>query len=385
MDAASARAATAGMRIEVFDSFAAAEGAWRAAERATRHYAFQCFDWLAAWHRTLGPGVRPVLVSVTDGGGRPLAFLPLGIERRLGLADVLVFLGGVVTDYHAPLVADALDEDAWRALWPRILAAIPRVDAIILEKLPGHVEGTRNPLLALGVGAHRESAHAATLGGDAEAFLAARLSPKARKSDRRNRRRLEADGPLRIEVASAPDRRAALLADMIAFKTARYVETNARNLFAAPGARAFYEALTTGPTEGFSVEIAALIAGGRTLAVHWGIRAGDRFYYLMPAVAPVEARRYSPGTILLVALIERAIAGGCRLFDFTIGDDPYKQRWCDLALPLYDHQDARTAAGRAYLLALRAAAGLRGAVARSESLRRAARRLRAGFGRLPEN
>jgi len=107
---ASAETADAGMRIEVFTSFAAAEAAWRAAESATSRYAFQCFDWLAAWHRTLGSGVRPVLVSVTDGDRRPLVFLPLGIERRLGAIDVLVLLGGVVTDYHAPLVADGLGE-----------------------------------------------------------------------------------------------------------------------------------------------------------------------------------------------------------------------------------------------------------------------------------
>jgi hypothetical protein len=32
-----------------------------------------------------------------------------------------------------------------------------------------------------------------------------------------------------------------------------------------------------------------------------------------------------------------AIERGCRVFDFTIGDEQYKRDWCDSKIELYDH------------------------------------------------
>ena len=38
-------------------------------------------------------------------------------------------------------------------------------------------------------------------------------------------------------------------------------------------------------------------------------------------------------------------SSGCREFDFTIGDEPYKRDWCDAELKLYDHRSAVTLRG----------------------------------------
>ena len=40
-----------------------------------------------------------------------------------------------------------------------------------------------------------------------------------------------------------------------------------------------------------------------------------------------------------------AIEHGCREFDFTIGDEPYKRDWCDIEIKLYDHRSAATVRG----------------------------------------
>ena len=32
-----------------------------------------------------------------------------------------------------------------------------------------------------------------------------------------------------------------------------------------------------------------------------------------------------------------AIEHGCKLFDFTIGDEPYKREWCDIEIELCDY------------------------------------------------
>jgi CelD/BcsL family acetyltransferase involved in cellulose biosynthesis len=38
------------------------------------------------------------------------------------------------------------------------------------------------------------------------------------------------------------------------------------------------------------------------------------------------------------------------VFDFTIGDEPYKRDWCDERQTLYDHLSARTLKGAAAVL-----------------------------------
>ena len=40
-----------------------------------------------------------------------------------------------------------------------------------------------------------------------------------------------------------------------------------------------------------------------------------------------------------------AIARGCRVFDFTIGDERYKSEWSDQTLLLFDHRSAATVVG----------------------------------------
>ena len=36
-------------------------------------------------------------------------------------------------------------------------------------------------------------------------------------------------------------------------------------------------------------------------------------------------------------LLRTAIERGCATFDFTIGDERYKQEWCDTKIVLFDH------------------------------------------------
>ena len=36
-------------------------------------------------------------------------------------------------------------------------------------------------------------------------------------------------------------------------------------------------------------------------------------------------------------MMRYAIEHGCKVFDFTIGDEPYKREWCDTEIRLYDY------------------------------------------------
>ena len=131
----------AGATLSIHRDLAACEPWWRAAEISCACYAFQCFDWQAAWMATIGAAgkVSPHVVRIADAQNRTLLILPLGIGHEKGLR-VLRLLGHLVSDYNAPLIDEALARalavaDVER-LWAGILAQLPPVDLVWLWRMP---------------------------------------------------------------------------------------------------------------------------------------------------------------------------------------------------------------------------------------------------------
>jgi CelD/BcsL family acetyltransferase involved in cellulose biosynthesis len=54
-------------------------------------------------------------------------------------------------------------------------------------------------------------------------------------------------------------------------------------------------------------------------------------------------------------LIKQAIEQGVTVFDFTIGDEPYKLEWCNVSIKLYDHLASALPIGWPAAVALRGA------------------------------
>ena len=53
--------------------------------------------------------------------------------------------------------------------------------------------------------------------------------------------------------------------------------------------------------------------------------------------------------IMLRHIFEWGIEQGIEVCDFTVGDESYKDHWCDQELSLYDHLSAKTALGLLYV------------------------------------
>ncbi|MEJ2721498.1 MAG: GNAT family N-acetyltransferase, partial [bacterium] len=114
------------------------------------------------------------------------------------------------------------------------------------------------------------------------------------------------------------------------------------------------------------------------VTTHWGMIHQKRFYYYMPSLASARWRRYSPGRLLLCHLFEWCFDNGIEVFDFTIGDEPYKQDWCDEETLLYEYFEARTPVGKLYGVYYRL---MKAALDNTVTLN-LARRIRALFYRL---
>jgi CelD/BcsL family acetyltransferase involved in cellulose biosynthesis len=79
--------------------------------------------------------------------------------------------------------------------------------------------------------------------------------------------------------------------------------------------------------------LSALYFGEQLGALHLGLRSQGVLHYWLPAYDPLLAR-YSPGTILLLALARNAPALGLHTIDLGKGDEPYKARLMSGSTPL---------------------------------------------------
>ena len=141
---------------------------------------------------------------------------------------------------------------------------------------------------------------------------------------------------------------AVTLDTLMAQKAKSMVAMGVANIFARPGHAAFYHALAA---KRDIVHVSRLDVGSETAAANLGLVFRDRYYHVLASYTDGDLSRFGPGAAHMRELLRYAIGRGCRVFDFTIGDERYKQEWCDTKITLFDHVSATTLRG--CLLALR--------------------------------
>jgi CelD/BcsL family acetyltransferase involved in cellulose biosynthesis len=349
------------IRVEVFDSFEAAGETWEEFQRGASAYVFQTREWLESWFERVGRRrpIRPCFVSVFDGEEVPVVFFPFQISTGKSVRE-LNWLGDELIDYGAPVVAAGGSQVDFSAVWSAVRPCLPPVDLVRLSRIPEKIGGVGNPMLDLDCRRYHSSAHFVDLEGDWEAFYGRHASPKTRSTDRRKHRRLSDMGELRVHATDGSDEGllSAITARMIEQKVDRYRELRAPNIMDKEGIKDFFARPTEGLRSSGTLHVSALELDGKAIATHWGMKYDDRFYYFMPSYADGPWMRFSPGRLLLFELFKWCIEKGVTVFDFTIGDEPYKKDWCDREMHLYHYFEARTGKGRAAATLLRARAAL---------------------------
>lgn len=342
------------LTIRTHTNLADVEDVWRAAERRLACYAFQSFEWMRSWQDTCGVAERmtPAITVISESSGCVVMLLPLGISRTRRMRE-LSFLGGNVTDYNAPLIdpafAGRLDSAAVASLWRRITTALPRHDVVRLLRMPATIDGpdgaaVPNPFAVLPSAAPAGAARSVRLPSSHEQFRKS-LKPRFVAANKNRLRRLAEIAPVSLQVAQDAAGMQDVLAALIRQKSRRWHETAAKDWFAVAHFHDFYTAMSARRPADGQLHASMLRVGDTVVAVHWGLVWRRRFYYLMIGWEAGDWRRFSPGRLLTDRLIEVAIADGLATFDFTIGDEPYKQDWTDTILPLFACVRAATLPG----------------------------------------
>lgn len=268
---------------------------------------FQSPRWLLPWWRQFGTGMPRVAIDRRDGqltGVLPLYVLP---SERKALP-----IGAGTTDY-----LDALGDPA--ALLPAALARIA-ADAVehcdLIEVPPGSaLRGQAAP------GWHAEW----TLGSPCPVLTLPAIPSGISRKLRMSRHRAERAGGWTTETAG-PETVQSSLAELVRLHQARWTAQGQQGVLADAGVLAFWREAAPMLLGGGLLRLATLRVGGELVAGTIALLAPGRIFFYLSGFDQAHAF-VSPGTLLLGAMLEQAIAERRTEAHFLRGRERYKYAW----------------------------------------------------------
>jgi CelD/BcsL family acetyltransferase involved in cellulose biosynthesis len=325
--------------LRVINDLQPLQSVWEDLQARSPCTAAQTYDWAKAWalHVLVPAGARPVIAVGYGSDGKPLFLWPFETGKVAGLS-VLKWLGQDHANYCMGLFQPGIAQRITASDLSCLLRAVGReagVAAAALKKQPFAWDGVPNPFAQLPYQPAPDNAFAVKL-GDFQTLYTSRFSGHSRRRLGRMERRLEEFAPLSYGWAEAPEERLAILETLFAQKTQRFAALGIADMFDAP-IRAFYKEVALLDDDNPSrLRLGYIKIGDQVLAVHSGTIGHNRLLITLSSRIDGELSAYSPGVLLLRHQIEEAAGKGLAFYDLGVGALSYKEKWCDVVVPLFD-------------------------------------------------
>lgn len=315
-------------RLEIYAE-AAADGLYSPAQSPL---------WIGSW---LAEKRADIVVAAIRREGHSIFSVALEVASR-GPVRTASFMGGRHANGNFVPVsrADArsISIDDLGLLIGAIRKTRPDIDLIAFERLATDIAGIPNPLLLLPSQQSPNLSLAVDLAGGFDALLARAGGKRKRKKHRSQTRKFEAAGGFRRLEARTPAEVDELLGAFFAMKAVRFGKMGIADVFADPEVQSFFRAIFSKSLASASPPFVlhALEVAGRIRAVTGSSRCHDRLICEFGAIAEDDLAFASPGEFLFFDNIEEACKEGLAVYDFSVGDEPYKRLWCDLEIRQFD-------------------------------------------------
>jgi CelD/BcsL family acetyltransferase involved in cellulose biosynthesis len=299
--------------------------AWNAlADLCSDASVFQRWEWVHPWWTALGEAHSRLRLFAAFDGDTLVGIAPLHQSRK---SNGVQFLGEGHADYQCFLARDdstsvvATLLDAVQNALPSgaqlELNEIPQFSALDLVLRARAFEAPSNAVITAATPCPRLHLEGPS----------SRLQECLRKpSLRRHAARLAKLGNLQVVHTADPDEVRRHLPGFFAQHIARWERTPFASLFLKQENKHFYELAAQALGAAELLVFTILSVDGRAAAYHFGLRSGHDLVWYKPAF-DIALAQYSPGEVLLKNLLEFAAANGFVVFDFTRGDEPFKQRF----------------------------------------------------------
>lgn len=295
------------------DAFERLRQPWQQLVAEAETTPFQTWEWNSTWHRHLGGGKRPSLVTVYEGEDL-VALLPL--VKHIAPWPCYRFAATGPSDVLGPIIHREAPEGVGGILSEWLDQRSGLVDLHQIREDAPWTPGS-------GLGLDQATCLLLDLPKTYDAYLQT-LSKSLRYDCRRFEKRAFQEEGYRFEEVGI-DRTASGLEALFEVHRQRWRK---RGL---PGA-------FLGRIVPFQKDW-ALQANGKkwlwlTLLHHqdrcvggiYAMKMGAKCYFYQAGFDP-GSKNVSPGTVLVAYTIRRAIEEGVEVFDFMRGDEPYKRRW----------------------------------------------------------
>lgn len=300
------------------------------AERSPTSTIFQTYEWFECWWDSFGRDGDLLLISVFQGDSL-LGFAPLMrgkvVGRRPGVlnfvadthSDYLDFISGIHSSVVIRQVVNYLyhHESSWTELHLRnIPCSSPTVSLI-----ETHFSDSQRLLLR---------------GTDMACFS---LQIEGRKDNVRRRvnkyslRRannyFQRQGTLEVKTIDTVSEGLDLLSAFFNQHIQRWESSDTPSLFHDERNRYFYKQLVSQLLPCGWLHLSSATLNERPIAFHFGFNYGESITWYKPSFDPGFAP-HSPGKIILRHLMQCSLDGNYKELDFTIGAEPFKERYCDI-------------------------------------------------------
>lgn len=283
-------------------------------------------------------------------GQQDIAALHMVRERHRGLR-IYRHPGMVEFDYAGPILKRSIDPATfWQANLPRLEKALPRHDLMAFRQV-STIEGLGGLPVTLRKAVQRDHTHAhptaIPASGDPFDCL-----PKAKlRSDlRRRARKLDAAGGMSFFLAEGDDVVPAF-EQLKAWRIARFTQLKKNERLTTAQHSGFYLSLATGPAP--LARITGLKVNGHPVAMQYGLVYQNRYYQLLTAFEDGPHAVNAPARLLMLETMRWCHGQGLNIYDFTVGDEPYKDSFGPESLPVREMIYPRTLLGHMYALVKR--------------------------------
>jgi CelD/BcsL family acetyltransferase involved in cellulose biosynthesis len=333
--------------VEPFFDFSSEE--YRSLHARSEATAFQAPAWLDELHRFVAPTLEaePITITVRDiQTGELKLVIPL-VYRRLGRLTTLEFCDFGLCDYNAPVYRadEAQRLIADRSLRARVHALLPPTDTISLIKL----RGDEQLLEGLFPRAHRApmrvSSHAIALDTGWDDWRLTRLDQSLRRELDLKRRRMAKAGMPTFLLVQEPNEIISVFAALRIFRAHRFAQRGIADVIDNEAVFSFYRRVALDGARDGTARTFCLCVSGEPVAVMFGTVHRRRFSLLLVGFDLERYRRLSVGLLAIEDTIRTSFESRDEVYDFTIGDYPFKLQFGAQSSQLFEWHLARGTRG----------------------------------------
>ena len=304
--------------------------AWnRLLQKSETKSIFLTWQWLSSWWEAFREGADLYAFAV-ERDSDLIGIAPL-LVRRYGGTRTVEFLGMGSSDYADFIASEEDKPDVIRAVFDALMKRRDRWDRISLRHLPEKSSTAKllSGIVLPGSWEFRREVESQCPALSIEASPSFAEACTRKKSLVRHTRYFERLGPLEFYHALDVDEILDRLPDFYEQHRDRRFLAGDQSLFDDPRHRRFYERMIPTLIESGTLRFSVLRWKDEVLAYHLGFLHDGIFTWYKPTFN-VDYAKYSPGEVLLQKLLESALAENVRLFDFTVGDEAFKERFANV-------------------------------------------------------